>query len=202
QPIPPTPRQRQVLDFIAAFIERSGYPPTLREIASHLQVSGPLPVSKHLDALEKKGYLRRDPVSRGISLSRPSTRPLSLPVAGTVRAGHLTPAIEDLQGAFAIDRQSGGGDDSFFLKVAGDSMIDAGILDGDLALIRPQPTADDGDIVVAMVDGEATLKRFYREAATIRLQPANAAMAPIIVRAGEGEVTLVGRVIGIYRRLE
>jgi repressor LexA len=199
---PLTARQRQVLQFVAACVESHGYPPTLREIAAHLQVSGPLPVSKHLAALEKKGYLKRDSVSRGIALTMPMSRSVSLPVAGTVRAGHLAPAVEDLRGTFAVDQLAVKGEGCFFLAVSGDSMIEAGIFEGDLALVRPQVTADNGDTVVAMVEGAATLKKFFREPGQIRLQPANAAMAPIIVGPADGDITLIGKVIGVYRRLE
>jgi repressor LexA len=197
-----TTRQRQVLEFIVAYQEHTGYPPAQREIAAHLQISGTLPVGKHLDALERKGYLKRDAVSRGIALTTPLARSVSLPIAGTVRAGHLTPAVEDIQGYFAVDRQATRGDDCFLLRVSGDSMIDAGIFDGDLALVRPQATADNGDTVVAMVAGAATLKKFFRESGQIRLQPANATMVPIIVRPDDGELAIVGKVTGIYRRLE
>lgn len=197
-----TPRQRQVLQFIASYQDNHGYPPSQREIAAHLQVSGTLPVGKHLDALEKKGYLTRDAVSRGIALTTPVSRSVSLPIVGTVRAGHLTPAIEDIQGYFSVDQLMVKGSACFFLRVAGESMLEAGILDGDLALVRPQPTADDGDTVVAMVDGEATLKMFFRETDHIRLQPANVTMQPIMVRPENGDFTIVGKVIGVYRRLE
>lgn len=197
-----TSRQRQVLQFIASYQDNNGYPPSQREIAAYLQISGTLPVGKHLDALEKKGYLKRDAVSRGIALTTPISRSVSLPIVGTVRAGHLTPAIEDIQGYFSVDQLAVKGGNCFFLRVAGESMIETGIYDGDLALVRPQPTADDGDTIVAMVDGEATLKKFFREDDHIRLQPANAAMQPIIVRPEDGEVTIVGKVTGVFRRLE
>ena len=197
-----TARQKQVLQFLTSFLDDNGYPPSLREIASYLQVSGTLPVSKHLDALEKKGFIRRDAVSRGIVLTTSSSRSTSLPVVGTVRAGHLSPAIEDIQEYFSVDRLAVRGDDCFFLKVAGDSMIEAGILDGDLALVRPQAAAENGDTVVVMVNHEATLKKFYRESDHIRLQPANPAMAPIIVSPGDGEISIVGKVIGLYRRFD
>jgi len=197
-----TARQRQVLQFIASYQDNNGYPPSQREIAAHLQISGTLPVGKHLDALEKKGYLKRDAVSRGIALTTPVSRSISLPIAGTVRAGNLAPAVEDIQGYFSVDQLAVKGRDCFFLRVSGESMIDAGIFDGDLALVRPQPTADDGDTVVAMVEGEATLKRFFRETDHIRLQPANVAMLPIIVRPEQGDVAIVGKVIGVYRRME
>lgn len=197
-----TPRQRQVLEYVTSHLDNNGYPPTLREIAAYIGVSGTLPVSKHLDALERKGYLKRDSVSRGIALTTPISRSISLPIAGTVRAGHLSPAIEDIQGYFSVDHLAVKGSDCFFLRVSGDSMINAGIFDGDLALVRPQPTAENRDTVVVMVDGEATLKWFHREVDHIRLQPANPNMEPIIVRPGEGDVVIVGKVIGVYRRLE
>ena len=197
-----TSRQEQVLDFITSHIDNNGYPPSQREIAAHLQVSGTLPVAKHLNALEKKGYLKRDGVNRGIALTTSLSRSISLPIAGTVRAGHLSPAIEDIQGYFSVDHLAVKGRDCFFLRVSGDSMIGAGIFDGDLALVRPQPVAVNKDTVVAMVDGEATLKWFYKERDHIRLQPANPNMKAIIVRPEDGDVSIIGKVIGVYRRLE
>jgi repressor LexA len=197
-----TPRQQQVLDFITAHVDNNGYPPSQREIAAHLQVSGTLPVSKHLIALEKKGYLKRDAVNRGIALTTSLSRSISLPIVGIVRAGYLSPAIEDIQGYFSVDHLAVKGRDCFFLRVSGDSMIGAGIFDGDLALVRPQPVAVNKDTVVAMVDGEATLKWFYKERDHIRLQPANPNMKAIIVRPEDGDVSIIGKVIGVYRRLE
>ena len=196
-----TQRQRQVLQFISSFSDDNGYPPSQREIAGHLKVSGTLPVMKHLGALERKGYIRRDNVNRGITLTTPHSRPVSLPIVGTVRAGQLSTAIEDIQGYFSVDQMAVKGADCFFLKVSGDSMITAGILDGDLVLVRPQPTADNRDTVVAMVDGEATIKWFYKEQDHIRLQPANQTMKPILIYPEDGEVTIVGKVIGVYRQL-
>jgi repressor LexA len=196
-----THRQRQVLQFITSFSESKGYPPSQREIAGHLHVSGTLPVMKHLDALERKGYIKRESVNRGITLTTPNSRHTSLPIVGTVRAGQLSTAIEDIQGHFSVDQAAVKGNDCFFLKVSGDSMINAGILDGDLALVRPQPTAENKDTVVAMVDGEATLKWFFKESDHIRLQPANADMNPILIHPEDGEVTIIGKVIGIYRQM-
>jgi repressor LexA len=196
----PTGRQQQVFDFIQSYIDNNGYPPTLREICAHLGVSGTLSAMRHLDALEKKGYLKRDSGSRGIALTSPTTVSASLPVAGTVRAGALTPAVEDISGYISFDRMllHGG---KFFLRVRGDSMISACICDGDLVLVRPQPIADNRDIVVAMVEGEATVKRFFREADHIRLQPENPGMAAIIIPEGSHDVTIVGKVVGVYRDL-
>lgn len=196
-----TERQRQVLQFITSFSDTNGYPPSQREIALHLKVSGTLPVMKHLDALERKGYIKRENVNRGISLTTPNSRSTSLPIVGTVRAGQLSTAIEDIQGYFSVDHMAVKGADCFFLRISGDSMITAGILDGDLALVRPQATAGNREIVVAMLDGEATVKWFYKEADHIRLQPANPDMKPIIIRPEDGDLTIVGKVIGIYRQL-
>lgn len=194
-----TQRQKQVLQFITTYTGDIGYPPSQREIAGHLNVSGTLPVMKHLSALERKGYIKRDPVNRGITLKLAVSPPVAVPIVGTVRAGHLAPAIEDIQGYFSVDPMAVKGNDCFFLRVSGESMINAGILDGDLALVRPQPTADNKDTVVAMVDGEVTLKWFYREQNHIRLQPANPNMGPIIIRPEDGEVSIVGKVIGVFR---
>jgi repressor LexA len=197
-----TQRQRQVLQFITSFSDSNGYPPSQREIAGHLNVSGTLPVMKHLTALERKGYIRReDNVNRGITLKVTTGSHTSLPIVGTVRAGQLSTAIEDIQGYFSVDQMAVKGNDCFFLKVSGDSMINAGILEGDLALVRPQLTADNKDTVVAMVDGEATVKWFYREDGHIRLQPANPDMYPILIHPEDGELRIVGKVIGVYRRM-
>ncbi|HJV66098.1 MAG TPA: transcriptional repressor LexA [Geomonas sp.] len=196
-----TARQQEVLDFVSGYIDEHGYPPSLREIGRKLGVSGTLGVIKHLEALEKKGWLRRQEGSmRGITLTN-QAQAASLPIAGVVRAGALHPAIEEIEGHFAIDRsQLAGG--TFFLRVKGDSMIHAHIQEGDLALVRPQPTATNRDIVVAMVGGEATLKRFYREKGRVRLQPENPNYDAIIVTEGDAEFSIVGKVVGIYRQME
>jgi repressor LexA len=196
-----TQRLQQVLQFITDFADSTGYPPSQREIAGHLKVSGTLPVMKHLEALERKGYIKRGHVNRGITLTTPNSRSTSLPIVGTVRAGQLSTAIEDIQGYFSVDHLAVKGADCFFLRISGDSMINAGILDGDLALIRPQTTAANKDIVVAMLDGESTVKWFYKEDDHIRLQPANPDMEPILIHPEDGEVTIIGKVIGIYRHM-
>ncbi|MBT0664482.1 transcriptional repressor LexA [Geobacter pelophilus] len=197
-----TLRQQQVLDFIASRIDGKGLPPTLREIAGHLGTSGNISVLNHLKALEKKGYLLRESgSSRGIMLVRePLPEMVSVPIAGLVRAGDLTLAVEDIEGYYPLEKvQLRGG--TFFLRVKGDSMVNDAIVDGDLVLIRPQQTADNGDIVVAMIDGEATLKRFYRERDHIRLQPRNPNMAAIIIPAGE-ELAIIGKAVKIIRNIE
>jgi len=201
-----TARQEQVLKIVTQYINDHGYPPSLRDIGKKLAVSGTLGVMKHLEALERKGYLRRqEGSSRGITLCSQAlgqAQATSLPIVGVVRAGALHAAIEDIEGHFAIDSsqlRSGG---TFFLRVKGDSMIHAHIKEGDLALVRPQPSAANRDIVVAMVGGEATLKRFYREGNQIRLQPENPNYSPIIIREGDDELSIVGKVVGIYRQME
>jgi repressor LexA len=198
----PTPRQRQVLECIISYIDDNGYPPSQRDIASGLQLRSTSTVVKHLKSLEHMGYIRRSSVSRSIVLALPASNSIALPILGTVRAGHLSQAIEDVQGYFSVDHHAIKGNDCFFLRVSGESMIGKGIFDGDLALVRPQPTAQNKETVVAMVDGEATLKSFFIEGDHIRLQPANPAMEPIILRPEDGEVTIVGKVIGVYRKLE
>lgn len=156
---------------------------------------------KHLDALERKGYIKRCNVNRGITLTTPNSRSTSLPIVGTVRAGQLSTAIEDIQGYFSVDHMAIKGAGCFFLRISGNSMINAGILDGDLVLVRPQTTAEKKEIVVVLLDGEATVKWFYQEHDHIRLQPANPEMKPIIIRPEDGELTIVGKVIGVYRQL-
>lgn len=197
-----TKRQQQVLDYLSAYLADHGYPPTLRELSNHLGVSGTVSAIHHLDALERKGYLRREQgSSRGITLNCAlQLEFIEVPIAGTVKAGMPSLAVEDIEGYYPMEKmQLRGG--SFFLRVKGDSMVNDAIMDGDLALIRPQETADNGDIVVAMINGEATLKRFHRERDHIRLQPRNPNMEPIIIPAGE-EVTIIGKAIKIVRDIE
>lgn len=194
-----SPRQKQVLDFIRLYIGRNEYPPSLRDISGALGIVGNASVLAHLEALERKGYIRREPgSSRGIVLVRErQPEVVAVPVVGTVRAGMPTLAVEEIEGYYPVEKmQLKGG--AFFLRVRGDSMINDAIVEGDLALIRPQSTAENGDIVVAMIDGEATLKRFYREKDHVRLQPRNPNMDPIIIPAGE-EVVIIGKAVKIIR---
>ena len=196
-----TSRQQQVYQFIIDYLDQHGYPPTLQEIAVHLKIRGNLGVLRHLGALEKKGYIHRTAgSSRGIVvLGRSSS--LSLPIVGSIAAGPLSEALEHVEDYLSVDVALTKGAGSFVLRVRGDSMIEAQIADGDLAVVSPQVTADNGDIVVAMLDGEATLKRFYQEAGQIRLQPENSSLQPIIISASDGEVTILGKVTGIFRLL-
>ncbi len=197
-----TARQQQVYDFIVHYSEQQGYAPSLQEIAGHLQIRGNLGVIRHLGALEKKGYIRRSSgSSRGIVLlGRSLSR--SLPLVGSVQAGPLSEALENIEGYLSVDTSLVRGDGSFLLRVQGDSMIEAQIAPGDLAVIRPQQAAEDGDIVVAMIDGEATLKRFFRETDGVRLQPENERLQPIIWRPEDGHLRILGKVTGIMRSLE
>lgn len=198
----PTKRQQQVLDFINDYLSRFGNAPSLREIAASLGINGTLGVMKHLKALERKGCIvRRQGSARGVTLPPSNSTSVSLPIVGTVRAGIPQPPVEDIEGYFSIDLSQHKGENGFFLRVKGDSMISASIVEGDLALVRPQTTAENGDIVVALVDGEATLKRFFCEHGKIRLQPENPAMEPIIITPGQQEIAIIGKVTGIYRKL-
>ena len=198
-----TSRQQQVYHFISDYLETNGCPPTLREISANIGTSGTVSALRHLEALERKGYLRRrEGSSRGITLTQASSTTVLLPIVGRIRAGLLHPAVEDIIGHLSVDRTMVKGEGCFFLKVEGESMINKGILDGDIAMIRPQQVADNGDIVAVMVDGDATLKQFYRKHDHILLQPANPNMEPIILRPADGEVTVVGKMVGLFRGME
>ena len=201
---PLTERQRQVYDFLAVYLAANAYPPTLQEIAKHLHISGNLGVLRHLKALEREGLITRSPgSSRSIALvGRGESGSVVLPLVGTVRAGWPQLAVEEIEAHVAVDRSLVKAKDSFLLRVKGDSMIEAHIVDGDLVVVRPQSTAENGEIVVAMIDGEATLKRFFHEGDRIRLQPENANLQPIIVAADTQDVAVVGKVTGLCRALE
>ena len=198
-----TQRQQQVLDFISRCIDTLGAPPTLREISAHIGTRGTVTALHHIEAIEKKGYLRRrEGSSRGIVLTEKAGRSealVSLPIVGTVHAGLPQPAVESIEGYCGVSPEWVKGDGCFFLKVRGDSMIEAHILDGDLALIRPQPTAENGEIVVALIDGAATLKRFYHEGDHIRLQPENRQMQPILIHENDAETVIVGKLLKTIR---
>jgi repressor LexA len=198
-----TTRQQQVYTFIKGFIEANGSSPTLREISAHISTAGTATAISHVEALEKKGYLRRrEGSSRGIVLTRAPSATVLLPIVGRIRAGLLHPAIEDITGHLSVDSSLVKGDGCYFLTVEGDSMTNKGILHGDIVLIRPQQVADNGEIVAVMVDGDATLKQFFRESDHILLQPANPVYEPIVIRPGDGEVTIVGKMVGLFRSVE
>ncbi len=201
-----TPNQNRVLNFLKDFVQEKGFPPTLREIASHFELKGPRGPQKTLNILEKKGFIRKVPGgSRAIEiLSYPQfslTHILPVPIVGRVRAGEPILAIENIEGYINLDRTFIASEDVFLLRVEGDSMIDAHIQDGDFALVKPQPNAENGEIVVALIEDEATIKRIFHRRDLIRLDPANPKMEPIVVKKGEKKVTIVGKVVGIFRKM-
>jgi len=200
----PTDRQQRILEVIREFTHECGYPPSVREIGERVGLSSSSTVQSHLKTLEKRGFLRRDPtkpralVARDHGSDRGSAGPIvTLPIVGKVAAGVPITAVENIEDRFALPASFVRRPGSFMLRVAGDSMVDAAILDGDLIVVQPQPSAENGEIVVAMLDGEATVKRFYREAGRIRLQPENATMQPIYA----DDVTIVGKVEAVIRKL-
>jgi len=201
-----TPNQNRVLNFLKDFVQEKGFPPTLREIASHFELKGPRAPQKTLNILEKKGFIRKVPGgSRAIEiLNYPQfslTHILPVPIVGRVRAGEPILAIENIEGYINLDRTFIASEDVFLLRVEGDSMIDAHIQDGDFALVKPQPNAENGEIVVALIEDEATIKRIFHRRDLIRLDPANPKMEPIVVKKGEKKVTIVGKVVGIFRKM-
>ncbi len=221
-----TERQQQVLHYIRQSIHERGYPPTLREIGAYMGIRSTNGVNDHLRALERKGYLTREDMKsralrpRDVTLSGSSlaeemaamdTPPpgnengemVEIAVLGRIAAGLPILAEEHVLDTVKIDRgMVRGGRDLFGLRVTGDSMIEAGIMNGDYIFVRKQSTAQRGDIVVALIGNEATVKYYYPEKDYIRFQPANSAMAPILVRAGDFKPTmLLGIVIGVYRKL-
>jgi repressor LexA len=204
-----TEKQLRILDVIREFTSEHGYPPSVREIGEAVGLSSSSTVQSHLKTLERRGLLWRDPtkpralVPRDAARANGPTAPIAapesvtIPIIGRVAAGVPITAAENLEETFVLPaafvRRTG----AFMLRVKGDSMIDAAILDGDLIVVDPQPDAANGEIVVALIDGEATVKRFYREPGRIRLQPENSTMAPIYA----DDVTIVGRVEAVVRRL-
>jgi repressor LexA len=193
-----TARQEQVLRFIREFTRTNGYPPTVREIGSELELSSPSTVHVHLGNLERLGFIRRDPSKpRALELVD-APRPLRpLPLVGQVAAGVPILAEQNIDEYVDVPALLRRSDDDFLLRIEGDSMIDAGIHNDDLIVVHRQATADNGDIVVALVGDEATTKRFFREGGRIRLQPENELYEPIVL----DDVELVGRVVGVLRRL-
>lgn len=204
---PLTARQQQILDYIDHVVQTTGYPPSIRQIGTALEISSTNGVRAHLKALEKKGYIHRSlRVSRGIAMldrakrivSASAHEAVAVPILGRVTAGMPILAVENHDGHLALDPSLVKGEHVFALRVEGDSMINAGILDGDYVLVRQQQSASNGDIVVALLEGdEVTVKRFYREADGIRLQPENARLAPLRVP----NVSICGKVTGVIRTM-
>ncbi len=196
-----TEKQQAVLDFVTEYFDRSGTSPTLREISEHIGTKGTATALLHVEALERKGYIkRRDGSSRNIVLPDRGNS-VAVPLVGRVKAGPLTLATEDIEGYYRLDKSWVRGNGWFLLRVDGDSMIGDHILDGDLALIKPQNNADHGDIVVAMIEDEVTLKRFYREAwGHIRLAASNPDFPSYVVLPED--VTIIGKLIKTIRNYQ
>ncbi|GBE01225.1 lexA repressor [bacterium BMS3Bbin06] len=195
-----TTQQKRVLEYIREYIMDKGCPPTVREVAGHFGYRSPLAAKLHIDALVKKGYLKKKPLlSRGLEVvgMRPCEA-VQLPVLGRIRAGKPLIARSDMEDYISLDRRMFRMTDGFGLRVVGESMTGAGILDGDTVVVNPGVEARQGDIVVALIGDEATVKRFYREKGKIRLQPENPEMEAMVV--GEEDVRILGKVVGLVRR--
>ena len=198
-----TNRQRKVLDFITNYLRDTGYPPTVREIAGEFKISSK-GAYDHLVAIEKKGYIRRDPAKpRAIELmdfvpGRAYGPVIEIPVVGRVAAGEPLLASQNIERTITLSNDLIRTEEPFALKIKGESMMGAGILEGDYVIVKQQQNADQGDIVVALIGDEATVKRFYRAGDHIRLQPENPTMKPIIVK----DVTILGKVVGLFREMQ
>jgi repressor LexA len=205
-----TERQRQILDFLTKYTDAHGYPPTVREIGEAVGLASPSTVHAHLANLERAGLLKRDPTKpRAIELRREPKAPVvadsdvrKLPLVGEVAAGGPLLAEDNIEDYLAVPEPLSRGGEEFLLRVKGDSMINAGILDGDIAVVQRTQDARDGEIVVALAGDdesadEATMKRFFRESGRVRLQPENDALEPIYA----AHVQILGKVIGVFRQL-
>ena len=194
-------KQREILEYIKAEILNKGYPPAVREICEAVKLKSTSSVHAHLETLEKNGYIRRDPtkpraieiVDENFNLTRREM--VNVPIVGRVAAGERILAVENIENYFPIPAEFMPNEQTFILQVQGESMVNAGILDGDYILVEQQTTANDGDMVVALVDDSATVKTFYKENGYYRLQPENDFMEPIIV----SDVMIMGKVIGTFR---
>ena len=197
-------KQQQILEFIKRRILDKGYPPAVREICEAVNLRSTSSVHSHLETLERKGYINRDPTQpRAIEITDDDfnlarREIINIPVVGTVTAGEPILAVENIEEYFPMLPNHISNKNTFMLHVRGESMINAGIFDGDMVIVEQQPTADNGDIVVAMIEDSATVKRFYKEDGYYRLQPENDTMDPIIV----SEVSIIGKVVGLYRSMK
>ena len=194
-------KQQEILEYINESILKKGYPPAVREICEAVHLSSTSSVHSHLETLEKNGYIRRDPTKpRTIEICDDSFQMMrremtSIPVIGRVAAGQPILATENIEGYFPLPVEYVPNADTFILKVKGESMINAGIFDGDIIFVEKTNNVRDGDTVVALIDDSATVKTFYKEAGHIRLQPENDSMEPIIVENCE----IIGKVFGVFR---
>ena len=197
-------KQEEILEYIKSQTLQRGYPPAVREICDAVHLKSTSSVHSHLETLEKNGYIRRDPtkpraieiIDDEFNLARREI--VNVPVIGEIAAGEPIFAEQNIEGYFPLLPEDVPTGESFMLKVRGESMINAGIFDGDMVIVEQQPTADNGDIVVAMIEDSATVKRFYKEDGYYRLQPENDTMDPIIV----SEVSIIGKVVGLYRSMK
>ncbi len=198
-----TKRQQEIFDFIKRYSARYGYPPTVRDIGKAVGLASSSTVHAHLANLEKAGLLRRDPskpraiemLDKAVGSVKSIVRPGGLPLVGQVAAGSPILAEENIEEYVEVPGAAGGADGEYVLRIRGESMTGVGILEGDLVVVRPQETARDGEIVVALVGEEATVKRFFQEDDHVRLQPENVAMQPIRSK----DVRVLGRVVGLLR---
>ena len=196
-----TPKQQEILDFIKSEILHKGYPPAVRDICEAVHLKSTSSVHSHLETLEKNGYIRRDPtkpraieiIDDTFQLTRREV--VNVPLIGTVAAGQPILAQENIENYFPVPAEYMPNSECFMLKVKGDSMVNAGIFNGDQILVQQQNTANNGDMVVALIDYSASVKTFYKEEGHYRLQPENDSMSPIIV----DEVTILGKVFGVLR---
>ena len=196
-----TAKQSEILEYIKSQIINKGYPPSVRDICEAVHLKSTSSVHAHLETLEKNGYIRRDPTKpRAIEIiddnfNLPRREVVNVPLIGQVAAGQPILAVENITNYFPIPAEFLNNSETFMLNVKGDSMINMGIYDGDMIIVRRQQTADNGEVIVALVDDSATVKRFYKEDGHYRLQPENDFMDPIIV----DNVEIVGKVIGLIR---
>ena len=197
-------KQREILEYLKSQIVNRGYPPAVREICEAVKLKSTSSVHSHLETLEKNGYIRRDPskpraieiIDDGFNLTRREV--VNVPIVGTITAGQPILAVENLDGYFPIPTEYMPNEETFMLRVKGESMINAGIFDGDKILVQRQSTASNGDIVVALIEDSVTVKTFYKENGYYRLQPENDTMDPIIVP----ELNILGKVIGLFRMFQ
>ncbi len=208
--IPLTQRQKQVLSIIRHHLSEKGAPPTIRELREGLQLKSLRGVTVHLDALSRKGYIERSRQARGIRLMKKEQReagapvtpiPVLIPVLGQIAAGEPILAEQNVEERLAVDPRWIPGPGCFAVRVHGDSMLNAGISNGDYVVVRPQADAVNGEIVAVLIEGEATVKRFFREKGRIRLQPENPAFEPMLVHPKTQSIRIMGKVVGLFRKM-
>jgi repressor LexA len=192
-----TEREQQILNFIRDFTDEKGYPPTVREIGKAVGLSSSSTVHAYLNRLERKRFLKRgSSMPRAISVNMPKPEVIPVSVIGRIVAGPPVPAVENCEETIILPKSFGGSGNLFALRVRGNSMVEAGIFENDIVVVRWQPTAENGDIVVALIDNEATIKRFFKENGCFRLQPENRALQPIVT----DRATILGKVVSLLRK--